>query len=176
MVRHDEEVERTGELRALAGGGRHLVAAREPVRILGPERASGRAGIDGDGRVQMGVAPEDPGRIVAPGIRGVPGLADGRVDLLPARWLLLGDADASQCEDDDDRERPSARGHRSECHSQPAVGSAEPERRAVAVAPGVVEAQRATAGGHERPRREDGSTCEVCPRVLMVAKFPGIHA
>ena len=62
MVGDDEEVERTRELRRLAGGGGDLLALGEAVGVARPEPGAERAGIEGERGVQVRVAEERPGR------------------------------------------------------------------------------------------------------------------
>jgi hypothetical protein len=71
VVRHDEEVERPGELDRLAGVGRDLLAPCEPVGIAGGEPRPERPRVHGEPRVKMRVAEERACGEVAARVRRV---------------------------------------------------------------------------------------------------------
>ena len=62
VIGDDQEIERAAQPDRLAGGGDHLLAAREAVGRLGAERVAEGGGIQRIGGVQMGVAPENARR------------------------------------------------------------------------------------------------------------------
>ena len=59
VVSHHQEIERTAEPDSLPRGCLHFLAAREAIGALHPHGGTKHGGIDGERRVQVGVAPED---------------------------------------------------------------------------------------------------------------------
>jgi hypothetical protein len=71
VVGDDEPVQGPGELHPLSVGGGHLLAPGEAVGLLGAENDAEGPGVKGVVGVEVGVAPEDLRRVVAPGVGGV---------------------------------------------------------------------------------------------------------
>jgi hypothetical protein len=58
MVGDHQPVERTAELRRLAAGGSHLLAAGEAIGVVKPEPRAEETGIDRQAGMQVRVAPK----------------------------------------------------------------------------------------------------------------------
>ena len=71
MVRHDEEVERPGQLDRLTGIRGDLLSPCEPVGIAGREPRAEGACVHGERRVQVRVAEKRPRGEVAARVRRV---------------------------------------------------------------------------------------------------------
>ena len=63
VVGDDDEIERRRQSRLLSGGGRHLLALREPICVLRPRRAAGQARVERQRGVDVRVAEVGPRRV-----------------------------------------------------------------------------------------------------------------
>jgi hypothetical protein len=79
MIGHDEKVERLDQPDRLTGRGDDLLALGEAQRVIGTDRVADHARIRRIGRVQVGIAEEDPAWICLKQIRRVLRRSDAHI-------------------------------------------------------------------------------------------------